>query len=133
MKLFIMLALFSSCAIRHHVQVGELDRPNGKKLTPFEVLISETGFNVQEAGELMSAITKDQGRSEEISNIIAMFQVGPTTGKQVYNEKYADILPELVLKKCPSGKVTGLLMVRESNQYPVVSGEIVKITGYCIN
>ena len=133
MKLISLLILLSSCAVSHHVQVGEIERPKGKDLKPFEILVSETGFNVQEAGELMSAVTKDQGRSQEIANIIALFQVGPTTGKQVYNEKYADVIPDLILKKCPTGKVTGLLMIRESNQYPVVSGEIVKITGYCIN
>ena len=34
--------------------------------------------------------------------------------------------------ECPSGKLTGLMSVRESRKYPVISGEIVKVTGYCV-
>lgn len=126
------LLLLASCAIKHHVQVGDIERKPGKKLKPFEVLISETGVNIEEAGKVISALTKDNDRASEIAKTVAMFQMGPRTGNHVFNEKYADVVPELILKKCPSGKVTGLLMIRETNKYPVVSGEIIKVTGYCL-
>jgi hypothetical protein len=132
-KHLILIIIISSCAIKHHVQVGEIKRKPGKKLIPFEVLLSETGVNIEEAADLISAVTKDQGRAQEIADIISMFQVGPRTGNHVFNEKYADVIPKLIMKKCPSGNVTGLLMIRESNKYPVVSGEIVKVKGYCLN
>jgi len=132
MKHFLFAIFLSSCAIKHHVQVGDIKRAPGKKLAPFEILLSETGFDVQQAGDLVSAVTKDQGRAQEIADMIAMFQIGPRTGAPVFNETYADVLPKLILKKCPTGKVTGLLLIRESNQYPVVSGEIVKVKGYCL-
>lgn len=133
MKLLLLVFLISSCAIVHHVQQGELIRVKGKTLQKFDVKISETGVNVQEAGDILSAVTQDEGRAQEIANVLALFQMGPTTGNPVFNEKYADVLPDIILKKCPSGKITGLLVIREMNSYPVVSGEIVRVQGYCIN
>ncbi len=133
MKAIILLLLVSSCAIKHHVQVSDIDKtPPGKKARPFKVILSETGVNLKEAAKIISAVTQDNQRAERIQKIIAMFQMGPRTGNHVFNEKYADVIPELILKECPSAHVTGLLSVRETNKYPVVSGEIVKITGYCI-
>lgn len=129
----LMFVFMASCAIKHHVQVGDIYNPPGKKLKPFKILLSETGVNVKQAGKLLSAVTKDNQRSSKIAETLAMFQMGPRTGNHVFNEKYADLVPELILKECPSGHVTGLLLVRESNKYPVVSGEIVKVSGYCIN
>lgn len=131
MKLLILI-LLSSCAIKHHVQVGDIERQKGETLTPFDIKLSETGVNLKEAGKLISAVGNDGGQAKKIANIISMFQMGPRTGNHVFNDKYADVFPELILTKCPSGKVTGLMMIRETNKYPVVSGEIVRVTGYCI-
>ena len=132
LRYFAIMMIISSCAIKHHIQVGDIERVPGKKLIPFKVLLSETGVNIKEAGKLISAVTNDQNRGEKIAQIISLFQMGPRTGNLIYNEKYADVLPELILTKCPSGKITGLTMVRESNKYPVVSGEIIKLTGFCV-
>ena len=131
MKLLALVLLLSSCAIKHHVQVSDIERIPGKKAVPSTVLISETGVNLKEAANLTSAVTKDNGRAQKIQEIIGMFQMGPRTGNPIYNEKYADIIPELLLKECPSGHVTGLMTIRETAKYPVVSGEIVKIKGQC--
>lgn len=131
LKLLIASILLSSCAIRHHVQVGDIVRSGKGKLVPFDIKLSETGVNVKQAGDLLSAATKDNDRAKKLAEIIALFQMGPKTGNPVFNEKYADAVPKAILGKCPSGKVTGLLMIRESAKYPVVSGEIVRVTGYC--
>ena len=117
---------------KHHVQVGDIERQKDQTLTPFDIKLSETGVNLKEAGKLISAVGNDGGQAKKIANIISMFQMGPRTGNHVFNDKYADVFPELILTKCPSGKVTGLMMIRETNKYPVVSGEIVRVTGYCI-
>lgn len=131
-KFITLFFITTSCAIKHHVQVGDIQRVPNKKLVPFELLVSETGVNLKEAGDILSAATKDQNRASELADIISMFQMGPTTGHMVFNEKYADNIPKLLTKKCSSGKATGLLMIRETNKYPVVSGEIIKIKGYCV-
>lgn len=121
-----------SCAQLYHAQQSDIIRVQGKKLKPFEVKISETAVDLQQAGDLTSAVTKDNDRAKQIADILALFQMGPRTGTPIYNEKYADKIAELLYKKCPSRKITGLLSVRERREYPVVSGEIIKIRGYCI-
>lgn len=131
MKYLIFIFLLSSCAIRHHVQVSDVIRKSSAKLRPFNVKVSATGVNVKEAGELASFVTKDNDRAREIAEIIALFQMGPRTGNPVFEEKYADIVPKLILAKCPQGNITGLLMVRETAKYPLVSGEIINVSGYC--
>ena len=59
--------------------------------------------------------------------------MGPRTGEPVWSsDTYADKVYLGLYEKCPSGQITGLTSIREINKYPVVSGEIVKITGFCL-
>ena len=67
----------------------------------------------------------------KIGDIIALFQMGPKTGNPVFNPAYSDNLILKLRTLCPSGRITGLTSIRETNKYPVISGEIVKLTGYC--
>jgi hypothetical protein len=123
-----------ACAQLHHVQIGDIDNDEGD-LTPFELMVSETGINIDEAASIGKAMVRDQGSQEAISTIqtiIALFQYGPRTGNLVYSDTYTDQLADDIRKKCPSGRLTGLMSIRESRKYPVISGEIVKIKGYCI-
>lgn len=122
------------CAFMHHTQLGDIDSKIVSKGRKFEILLSETGVNLQEAAAIGSALTRHQKTSESIGNvgaIIGLFQMGPRTGNPVYDDKYADKLFDLLQKEC-RGTVTGLMSIRETAKYPVVSGEIVKIVGYCL-
>lgn len=129
-----MLSLFSSCAVLHHVQVGEIDNRKTGNATSFDIKVSETGFNLKEAGDVSRRVLhpKDSEKSDELIQFIQMFQMGPHTGNGVLSYSYADHLEQKIREKCPSGKVTGLLMIRETRKYPVISGEIVKIKGFCL-
>ncbi len=132
--LLLFLALLTSCSYMHHMQVGEINNSNEFIKTPIDVKISEVGFSLQEATDVAKIITKDKQdkQLEELQNIIALFQMGPVTGKPVYVDNYAkDVLVKLY-SKCPSGNITGITSIRETNSYPVVSGEIIKITAYCL-
>jgi hypothetical protein len=134
--LFLMLVLMNSvsCAIMHHTQVGEIDSEIILKGRKFELVVSETGFNLAEAAEIGKAVTSHQKTQDQIGDvqaIISMFQMGPTTGNHVFSDEYADKIFSMIKKECPSGKVSGLTSVRETAKYPVVSGEIVKIIGFC--
>lgn len=123
----------SGCAVLHHVQVGMVDNRGGASAVPFEIMVSEVGVNVEQAGKIAKSTNTQAGSdAKAISDIIALFQVGPRTGNPVYNEHYAEKVVYLIHEKCPSGKVTGLMSIREMREYPVISGEIVKITGYCL-
>lgn len=123
----------SACAILHHVQVGQVDNRSQAAAIPFEILMSETGVSTEEIGKLAKA-TNSRGGDDVagVAEIIALFQLGPRTGNPVYNARYAEKLVYEIHQKCPSGRVTGLMSIREMRKYPVISGEIVKVTGYCL-
>ena len=131
----IMTILFlSSCAQLHHVQIGEIDNNPKFVQKPFDIKLSEVGVDIQEAGRITKALSGKDSNNEakQIADIIALFQMGPRTGNPVYEKGYAKNLIQLIYEKCPSGRVTGLASIRETRKYPVVSGEIVKLTGYCL-
>ena len=80
----------TSCAIMHHAQIGEID-DTGKKGKPFVIKISETGINIDEAASIATAVSGNE-ESQELADALAMFQMGPTTGNKVFNEKMKSIL-----------------------------------------
>jgi hypothetical protein len=125
--------LVSACAQLHHVQVGDVDDRSEYAYVPFEVMVSETGVSVEEIGDIARAASRSPHNNDggKIADAIAMFQMGPRTGNPVYNQRYAEKMIYSIYEKCPSGHITGLMSIRETRKYPVISGEIVKITGYC--
>ncbi len=125
--------VFSGCAVLHHVQVGQVDNRDGVAQIPFEILISEVGVNTEQIGDIARS-TKSRGgdQAARVADMVALFQLGPRTGNPVYNEKYAQKLIYEIHQKCPSGRISGLMSIREMREYPVISGEIVKVTGYCL-
>jgi len=99
----------------------------------FDIKVSELGVSTKEATEAAKAIAgRHKEEVETVGEIVSFFQYGPVTGKPVYNEHYARNIGALIYDECPSGRVTGLAAIREARNYPIISGEIVKITGYCL-
>lgn len=126
------MGLLSGCAHLHHVQVGQIDNRNALIDVPFEVLMSETGVSTEEIGAIARATRTGAGKDAgNVAAIIGLFQMGPRTGNPVYNERYAEKLVYEIYRKCPSGRVSNLVSIREMRKYPVISGEIVKVTGVC--
>ena len=66
-----------------------------------------------------------------ITAIIELTQQGPRTGEPVVNPRFADRLYREILERCASADVSGLMTVRETADYPGLTGEIVKVVGYC--
>lgn len=137
MRFFKSLAfLFSltGCAQLHHAQIGDIDNRPGYVKTPFDIKLSETGVNLEEIGAASRALLRGRAgkQAQGVAAIVGLFQMGPHTGNAVYTKDYAITMAKLVYEKCPSGHVTGLTSIRETRKYPIVSGEIVKITGYCL-
>jgi len=127
--------LLAGCSQLHHVQIGEIDQSQGS-LTPFSIRVNELGFNAAETAEIASEVIKSESSSEGlefVSLILAISNTGPTTGNPVYNDTYANEVLNKVTKACPSKKITGLTSVREAITAGPVSGEVVRIDGYCIN
>lgn len=135
-KYFIILIfmLTSSCAMLHHVQMGEIVNSSGYSAIPFDIKISETGINIGELKDVSKVFLNKQGdkTADDVAALVGLFQMGPRTGNTVYSKDYARNLIQLIYEKCPSGNVSGLMSIRETRKYPVISGEIVKVTGYCL-
>lgn len=130
----LVLMNLSACAYLHHVQIGDIDQRNKNQLQAFEIMVSETGLNLDEASSIAQRLSRSERTSEQIEQVrtlISLFQMGPSTGNIVFNERYAEPILELILSRCPSGRITGLTSIREMKKYPVISGEIVKVTGWC--
>lgn len=89
---------------------------------------SKAGFILKRSGVINK---RDAKRIQGLSFILKISNMGPRTGKAVYDETYLDALAWKIYEKCPSGKITGLASIRESARYAVISGEIGKIVGYC--
>jgi hypothetical protein len=131
--LVISALLFTSCARLHHVQLSDIDNRDQFRLQKIDVKVSENGFNLDEAASIAKGVTRGaDDKIENIRQILGLFQMGPKTGNPVFEEKYAEGLVLKLYEACPSGKLTGLMAIRESRKYPVISGEIVKIIGYCM-
>ncbi len=134
--MMIALVAIVGCARLDHVQIGDIDNTLEGKKHHFSIKVSETGIDVKSATRLAQILAKDSQIKEDLGNIgeiISLFQMGPRTGNPVYNDTYAEDLIHLIYDECPSGKITGITAVREARAYPVISGEIVNISGYCLN
>jgi hypothetical protein len=131
--LFGLWAMLSGCAVLHHVQLGEIDNRSEFAKIPFDIKVSEVGVDLKQAGKVIDVLGRNKNRNgERAGNFLEMFQMGPRTGMPVYSTKWAEQIIYKVYEACPSGKVTGLVSVRENRNYNVVSGEVIKITGFCL-
>jgi hypothetical protein len=124
----------SGCANLHSVMIGErrMAPSSGKE---FDVKISETGFNVGEAAGTVQAIAGHASKAGKASRTVNQFyrlvSFGPVTGNPVLNTRYADLIHEQASSSCAPERTIGIVSIRETMKYPVVSGEIVKIGGLC--
>ncbi|WP_019026402.1 hypothetical protein [Colwellia piezophila] len=127
--------LVGGCSQLHHVHIGDIDQSQGR-LTPFTIEVNELGFDAARTAEIGAGMAKSASTSKDlefVALILAISNFGPKTGNPVYNDAYADQVFYEVIKVCPSKKITGLTSVREATNVGPVSGEVVRINGYCIN
>ncbi|MCJ8318342.1 MAG: hypothetical protein MJK12_01825 [Colwellia sp.] len=127
--------LIGGCSQLHHIHIGDIDQSQGT-LTPFTIEVNELGFDVARTAEIGAEVAKSASTSENlelVALILAISNFGPKTGNPVYNDAYADQLIYEIGKTCASQKITGLTSVREATKVGPVSGEVVRIKGYCIN
>jgi hypothetical protein len=132
-----LLGLLSGCAFLHRYQLQSVDgRIQQSSTRRFEFLVSQTGIDLVEGAKWVSVIARDartQNNANDAATIIALFQMGPRTGNPVYSTRFADELGQKLHHMCKNNEITGLTFTRETNKYPVVSGELVKVAGYCLS
>jgi hypothetical protein len=122
------------CANLHQLEIGDVDSTRGE-LQPFEVKVNATGVSVSDSAAVAKALTSDAKTRRDLDTaetIVALTQMGPKTGDPTFSDDWADDVATKVLARCPTGRITGLTTRRETMDYPVISGEIVTIKGYCI-
>lgn len=127
-------ASLSGCAHLHHEQISDIDSSAGE-LQPFEIQVSATGVSVSDSTAIAKAMTSSKRARRKLDtaeSILAATQMGPKTGDPTFGDDWADDAAAKLLARCPSGHITGLSTRRETMDYPVISGEIVTIKGYCI-
>ena len=128
------MGLGQGCAVLHSAQVGDIDAQIVMEGKRFEIKIAELGVDIEGMGDLAKDLGKSTRREEETNtaaDLIRMSNMGPKTGYPVFRVDYSDALIDRIKEACPSGRVSGLVSVRESASYGLVSGEIVKLIGYC--
>ncbi len=119
-----------ACATLHKTAIDEIDAQHGR-LQPFEIHVSDTGLDAKALGAVASVAARSS-RPSKVADIVALFEFGPKTGDPVFSDTFADHVVDEVLARCPSGRVTGLVSLRESAKYAVASGEVVTVRGFCI-
>ena len=126
--------ILSGCASLHSVQLGDIDSQTVLRGEPFEIKVSELGLSTEDIAAIGEALAKNSGNAEEVGavgDIIELFQMGPRTGNPTFSDDYTDNIRTILLQECPSGRVTGMMAIRETAKYPIVSGEIARLVGHC--
>lgn len=138
LSLLVASVFLNGCAVLHHIQVGDVASKKHGRQIPIDIKLSETGVDVEGGLRALDSSGSrgrkpgEQGAAGGAAEIWAMLNMGPRTGMPVFSEKYAQNLIHEIYQKCPSGKITGLNSIREHRAYVYISGEIVKVTGFCI-
>lgn len=129
------LGCLSGCAALHRVMLSDVEsRAGGRRIS---VKVSETTVDLGELADTAKFLGKASGEQglgaagDIIEYYQLFFQWGPRTGVPVFNEKYARKVPEMLEAKCPGGRVTNIVSVREAREYPIIKGEIVRIDALC--
>ncbi len=137
-QLLAVLCLFlsSGCAVLYKVQLSDIENtPRGK---PVSVKVSEMTVDFGEASRLAKELGRSSGSKgmgslgNAASNYEALFQFGPRTGAPVFNEFYAREVPERLAAECKAGYLTNVTSIRESRDYPVIKGQIVRVDATCV-
>ncbi|EAP95690.1 hypothetical protein [Vibrio splendidus] len=133
--LFTVFQSLLACSQLHHVQISDIDQSHGA-LTPISIQINELGFDAAETMQFASYVAKNEKGADNLQSvalILALMNMGPTTGTPVYNNTYANQILHQVNAQCPSRNLTGLTSIRESINAGTVSNEFVRVDGFCIN
>ncbi|MFT4763662.1 MAG: hypothetical protein ACI9OH_000751 [Oleispira sp.] len=129
-----LILICSGCARLDHVQISDIDQSQGR-LTPISVKISNTGFSAAQTVAITSELAQSDSAKDNLGDlaaILALINMGPTTGNPVYNDRYAENILMQLHQQCASGKITAIRNIREALSYGPVSGEIVRIDADCI-
>lgn len=113
----------TGCLTPFHVSVGDIDNTHQDTMRHFSVEIVAGGLDENAFVGYFS---------DSLDSLLYAFSQGPRTGRPLRKSSIGGSLVEEIYKKCPSGRVTGLMTVRESKSFYFYRTETVRVSGYCI-
>lgn len=129
----VWLFLLMGCAQVHHAQIGDIDLRPGYTRERFEIKVSEEAIEIKNANLAARSLTLQSAReTNDFARLFTVVQMGPRTGSATLSSSYGRDLYSIVRKGCVRGWPTDLVIERESNSYPGISGEIIRILGNCL-
>lgn len=137
LSFLLVLAGGSGCAVMHRSAIGEVLPGEGAQESRVELGVSELGVDRESLSKDVAAIAKNGGSGslETAGNVIEFFTwattQSPRTGNPTRTDTWADNLVMELKRHCPNGQVSGIQTLRESAEYPYVSGEIVRVRATC--
>ena len=110
---------FGGCVRVHHIQVASFD--STAQGFPVEVVIDSLGVDVAKIAKniekVNQLISRKKKPNNNVSNTIAMFQLGPKTGAPIYDKTWGEQLLNQLLEKCPSARLENIYTQRLSTDY----------------
>jgi hypothetical protein len=126
----------SGCAVLYKVQLSDLEHaPRGKAVS---IKVSEMTVDFGDVRRIANRLGKSsashgmRGVGKAAGSYETLFQFGPRTGAPVFNEFYAREVPERLAAECKNGYLTNVTSLRESRDYPVIKGQIVRVDATCV-
>lgn len=128
-----MVAVLMGCSEIHHAQIGDIDRRDGYIRERFDIKVSEDAIEIKNANLAARSLTPQGPReTNDFTRLFTLVQMGPRTGSPTLSSSYGRDMYAIVRKACVRGWPTDLVIERESNSYPGISGEIIRILGDCL-
>lgn len=130
------LAMNSGCAVLYRVQLSDVE--SGARGRPVNVKVSENTVDFGEVAQIAGRLGRSaasrgmQSVGSAADTYQMLFQFGPRTGAPVFNELYARDVPERLAAECKNGYLTNIMSLRESREYPVIKGQIVRVDALCV-
>lgn len=136
LTLLLALAGVSGCAVMHRSAIGEKLPDQGAPPDAIELNISDLGVDRAGIARDVAQVARSGGSSmrgvaQAVEFVTWATTMSPKTGKPTTTDTWADDAALELKLRCKGGVVSGIQTLRESAEYPYVSGEIVRVRALC--
>jgi hypothetical protein len=136
MVLTLCSAAMAGCVVLHRSSVGERLAHEGTSY-PVDVAADQNSVNVRAVANLTAGVARNTGAAggDTAAGIIELVGFltswSPETGYATDTDTWADTIPSMLKEQCGGGVVTGIQLLRETADYALVGGEVVRVRAIC--
>lgn len=122
--------------VLHRSSIGERLALDGSSY-PVDVAADQNSVNVRGVADLTAGVARSSGsRAGDtaagiIELVVFLTSWSPETGYATDTDTWADNIPAMLREQCGGGTVTGIQLLRETADYALVGGEVVRVRGIC--